>query len=369
MTIWLDAHLSPRPHLALNLPTPRRTPVTRAALLLLAVAAPTFAQTADVIKEGGGLLEANAIQTVEYDIRPLLYKPGSARAGFDSIEQIVREVTANIGPGTWNKPNREIGEKNGTHLVVTASVKCHGDIRELLKTLTDRTDLAVDVTGSVYELDRKEYETALLPQTEKGKLAVVNDEGAILSGALSGAKPENRRPEAGKPATVSDGWAKLVAKSGKKTLDGTARIATGRAATVASSRKAVEYLGTPGKKASEAFEVEFVGTTITAAVRVPRERRSVFVSVTETTRELVEVVKGRKCDELRGEVSLVETPRVAEAVAKADAGEVPDGAVVAVPLTGGSKDTVRVLILRPVIFIQSEEDAIRKAEAEKKGKK
>ncbi len=252
-------------------------------------------------------------------------------------------MTAAVEPGAWNKPGREIGEKNGTHLVVTTSANRHADIKTLLQVLTDRTDLAVDVSGTVYELDRKQYETELLPKAGK------------------------RTPEFGRPVEVSDEWAKLVAKSGLKTLDGTARIATGRAATVVSSRKAVEYLGSGGKqKPSEAFDLEFVGTTISATVRVPRERRSVFMSVTETTRELVEVVKGRKDDALRGDISLAETPRVSEVVVKADAGEIADGAAVAVPLSGSAKDLVRVLIFRPVIFIQAEEDAIRKADAEKK---
>ncbi len=57
-----------------------------APLLLVAFAAPAFAQTADVIKEGGGIELPSDIKTVEYDIRPLLYMPGSARAGFDSVE-------------------------------------------------------------------------------------------------------------------------------------------------------------------------------------------------------------------------------------------------------------------------------------------
>ncbi len=343
--------------------------MNRVALLLLAFAVPAFAQTADVIKEGGGIELPREIKTVEYDIRPLLYKPGSARAGFDSVEQIAREMTAAVEPGTWNKPGREIGEKNGTHLVVTTTANRHAEISTLLKVLTDRTDLAVDMSGTVYELDCKQYETELLPKLEKGKLAVGSDGWVALSGAELLPKPEKRRPEAGKPVMVSDEWAKLVAKSGQKTLDGTARIATGRSATVLSKRKAVEYLGSGGKqKPSEAFDLEFVGTTISATVRVPRERRSVFVTVTEATRELVEVVKGRKDDALRGVVSLTETPRVSELVVKSDAGEVADGAAVVVVLSGGGKDKVRVMILRLVIFIQSEEDAIRKAEAEKKTK-
>jgi len=315
-------------------------------LLVAALAAPpTFAQTADVIKEGGGLLQANTVQTVEYDIRPLLYKPGSARAGFDSVEQVIREVAANIGPGTWNKPNREIGEKNGTHLVVTASASCHSEIATLLKVLIDRTDLAVDVSGTVYELDRKTYESELLPKLDK------------------------RKPDLGRPVEASDESVKWVEKNGQKVTDGTSRIATGRTASVVSKRKAVEYLGGGGKqKPGEAFDLEFVGTTISAAVRVPRERRSVIVSVTETTRELVEILKGRKDDELRGVISLAETPKVAEVVVKSDAGEVADGAALLVPLSGSGKDKVRVLILRPIIFIQAEEDAIKKAEAEKQKK-
>ncbi len=324
-----------------------------APLLLVAFVATTYAQTSDHIKEGGGIELPSDIKTVEYDIRSLLYTPGSSRAGFDSIEQVIREVTANVEPGAWNKPTREIGEKNGAHLVVTTSANRHDDIKTLLKVLTDRTDLAVDVTGTVYELDRKQYETELLAKLDKGKLAVGGDEWAKLGGAELLPKPDKRRPEAGKPAVVSDEWAKLVAKSGQKTLDGTARIATGRSATVLSKRKAVEYLGSGGKqKPNEAFDLEFVGTTISATVRVPRQRRSVFVSITETTRELV---------------ALTDTPRVAEVVVKSDAGEVADGAAVAVLLSGGT-DNVRVLILRPVIFIQAEEDAIKKAEAEKKKK-
>lgn len=79
--------------------------MTRAALLLVSVfalATSATAQTADVINEGRGLLERLRTDFVsrEYDVRPLLYKPGSAKAGFDSVEQVVREVMANVGPGT-----------------------------------------------------------------------------------------------------------------------------------------------------------------------------------------------------------------------------------------------------------------------------
>jgi hypothetical protein len=45
---------------------------------------------------------------------------------------------------------------------------------------------------------------------------------------------------------------------------------------------------------------------------------------------------------------------------KRDEDATPDGAAVAVVLSGGGTDQVRVLLLRPIIFIQAEEDAMKK---------
>jgi hypothetical protein len=339
--------------------------VTRVVLPLAVVfglSVPAPAQTAEMIREGGGIRLPSDVKTVEYDVRPLLYKPGSVRAGFDSIEQVVREVMANVGPGTWNKYGHEIADKNGTHLAVRTTDARQGEIDSLLKVLVARTDLAVNVSGVVYELDRKRYETELLPQLDK---LLIQKQPAFTE-----LKAEQRKPAAGRPVEVSDEWVKVVEKHGQKVLDGNLRIANGRAGTLVSLRKAVEFLGAPGKHMpGEAYDVEFVGTSITATVQVPRERRSVSVNFVETHREFIEVVKGRRNDELRGVVSLVESPRVSEVVTKADVREVPDGAAVLLSVSGGEKDKVRVLIVRPVIFIQAEEDAIKKDQEEKNRKK
>lgn len=330
--------------------------------LALGLSAQAPAQTADVIRDGGGIRGPADFASVEYDVRQLLYKPGSARAGFDSIEQVVREVMANVGPGTWNKNGHEIAEKNGTHLIVRTTDRRQDEIATLLKTLMARTDLAVDVSGVIYELDRKQYESELIPQLDKLPIQ--------KQPAFAELKAEQRKPSPGRPVEVSDEWVKLVEKHGQKVTSGNPRIAAGRTGTVISHRKAVEFLGTPGKhKPGEAYDVEFVGTSITATVQVPQERRWVSVSFVETHRVLLEVAKGRRTDGVLGRVSLVESPRVSEVVTKADVREVPDGAAVLLPVSGGGKDKVRVLIVRPVIFIQAEEDAIKKDKEEKNRKK
>ena len=339
--------------------------MTRAALLLALLfghALPVAAQTADVIRGGGGIRGPADFTAVEYDVRPLLYKTGSARAGYDSIEQVVWEVMANVGPGTWSKDGHEIAEKNGTHLAVHTTDRRQGEIATLLKTLVDRTDLAVDMSGIVYELDRKQYETELLPQLDKLPIQ--------KQPVFAELKAEQRKPSASRPVEVSDEWVKLVEKHGQKVMSGKPRIANGRSGTVVSLRKAVEFLGAPGKhKPGEAYDVEFVGTSISTIVQVPRERRWVSVSFVETHRELIEVARGRRTDDLLGRVSLIESPRVSEVVTKSDVREVPDGAAVLLPVNGGGKDKVRVLIVRPVIFIQAEEDTVKKEQEEKNRKK
>lgn len=328
-------------------------------VVLFGVVTAAVAQTENVIREGGGITAPSDFTSVEYDVRPLLYRPGSAKAGFDSIEQVIREVMSNVGPGTWNKDGHEVAEKNGTRLVVRTTDKRQHEIATLLKTLKDRTDLAVDVAGIVYELDRKYYETELLTQLDTLPIHKQLEFREL--------KAEQRKPSLGRPVEVSDEWVKLLERHGRKVTDGTPRIANGRTGILISHRKAVEFMAAPGKhKMSEAYDVAFVGTSITTTVHVSRERRWVSVSFVEMHHELIEMTKGRRTDDLLGQVSLVESPRMSEVVTKSSVREVPDGAAVLLHINGGEKDKVRVMIVRPVIYIQAEEDAIKKEQEEAK---
>jgi hypothetical protein len=305
--------------------------------LLLAV----FGGAASAQPAGGGKLK-----TVTYDVADLIYKPGG-KGGYDRIDDLIRELLTSADLNTWNGTGPDgssLQELNGTQLEVRATPAQHDVIVDLLGVLRRRVGLAVDLHGDLYELDRAVYEKDLRPWLGKGPQGL-------------GSAPA---------AVIEDDVAALLKKRATHLRSGRARVAPGRAAPFLSARQAFTYLARPGVQ-----DTAFHGLTLRAAVNVTGDRRRVRLALTQDVTELVEVRKRDAVDPETGNEVKVDDPDLVRTSVTVRL-EVDDGYNVLVPVrylpqAVKDKDRVRVLLVRPEIWIE-EEEKLRKEQEEQKKK-
>jgi hypothetical protein len=284
---------------------------------------------------------------VTYDVRDLLARPG--KTGYSSVEALLKIVLTSVNPGGWNAEGGDaVHEVNGSALEVRAPAARQAQVKQVLDALRRAADLAVDLRGDLYEVDRAFYDREVKP-----KLRAAAAGGELrLAGVV--------------PAEL----AQRLAKQGRLVKFAQERLAVGRESPFLSWHRATTYLARPGRdaKAAESLEVVLTGVAVRAAAAVSADRRQVVLKLTQQVTDLLALQKQPRAGAEGGQPRFVELPDLARSVT-AETVQAEDGEPVLLPvhyLPREARDKKRVLVLlvRPTIVLEAEEKARRKIDTQ-----
>lgn len=301
--------------------------------------------------------DPDKLVTRTYDLKPLLTQH-SRPGDLPDADAVVRLILQSVQTGELKTGGNgpQIVVRDNGRLEVRATERVHGDVKDLLDALERLADLAVDVTADVIELDRPAAEKLwkVLPKPAKGKA----DGPVVPFGSTEEDEGKEPPPEVKKAAAE----ASKILKAGKVIQTSTGRYANGAEAVVSARQVVVPYTNHPAAKpaggpvADPLFVKE--GFRLSAQLVVSADRRFVRLKLTEQAAEVVGERK-RQFGELNGKPLVATSPDVAE-YGHSGTAEVPDGGSVLFKLDYAPKDKVWVVVLRPTIFIQAEQDEHKK---------
>jgi hypothetical protein len=317
-----------------------RPPVRGQTLALtLALAVLSGGATVLTAAEPAPAVRPAKLFTVTYDVSNLIRRP-EGKTGYDSVEDLIREVQRLINPASWHGAKEgasTLREVNGTRLEVRTSAAQHAEVKQVLAVLRRVMDVAVVVEVGLYEVERGFYDKVIRPKLGKGR------QGAD-------------RPL---PAAVADDVADELGKRGDLGHTNRVRIANGKGAVIFSWRQAFTYVArvSDGPKPAPVYDTGFGGVRCRAAVAVSADRRQVGLKITLRVTDLLGFKKKTVWDS-NGNPVVVEVPDLATSTTLASV-EADDGQAVLVPVPyqppGARKDRVRLLFVRPLIYIEEEE--------------
>jgi hypothetical protein len=297
--------------------------------------------------------DPSRLVTRTHNLKPLLANPARPHdlPDADAVVRIILQ-TIRIGELKAGGDGPQIVVRDGGKLEVRATEKVQDEIKDLIDALGRLADLAVDVKADVIELDKAAFEKLqkVLPRPVKGKA----DAPAVAFGTPG---TEGKAPMAVEKKAVEA--ANAILKGGRVVQTSTGRYANGAEAVV-SARQVVlpqttRLVAKPAGGADPAFVKE--GFRLSAQLVVSGDRRSVRARLTEQSAEVVGVKK-RDFGEIGGKPFVATAPEVSE-YGRSGTVEVADGGTILFRLDYAPKDKVWVVVLRPTIFIQAEEDVLK----------
>jgi hypothetical protein len=295
--------------------------------------------------------EDKKLVTKVYNLKPLVGERGKA-SGVAHVDAVVKLIFETIPQLRELKPGADgpqIVERDGGRLEVRATAQRHGEIADLLAALERLQDVAVDVKADVIELDAAAYEK-LVKALPKGK---AKPPVLFAAGEEADEKPDlDAKLEA----------ANKVLKAGRVVQTSTGRFVNGAEATISARRVVVPYATLPAAVAvgGRADGTQYVkeGFGLVALPVVSADRRFVRFKLTEQS-TVITGMKKRELGEVGGKLIVAQSP-VVEDLGATGSTIVADGGTAIFRLAYAPKDKVWVLVLRPTIFVQAEEDALKK---------
>lgn len=288
--------------------------------------------------------DPKALVTKVYDLTPFLGEKGRA-GGFADADAVVKMILdvipfGELKPGT---DGPQLVERDGGKLEVRTTAKLHAEVADLIEALARLADVAIDLKVEVVELDAAAF--AKLPKAKAGS-PVLLAVGAEIEDGKAAPAAEKAFAEATK-----------VLKAGRVVQTSEARIANGVEATLSARQSVLTFHpNVVGKKphgppefVKEGFK--FVGVPVVSA-----DRRFVRFKLTEQS-VAVAGVRKREIAGLPGGQTMVAISPDLEDLGSTGSAVTADGGAVLFRLAYAPKDRVWVVVLRPTIFIPSEEAA------------
>lgn len=311
----------------------RRWVVVRNLFAVVVVATLVGTGTAQVAPKK---LDEKALVAKIYDLKPLQGPRGKA-AGLTDTDVVIKMIleTLPIGELKPGADGPQLIERENGRLEVRATAKTHGEINDLIAALERLTDVAVDIKTEVYEFNAGFW----FDQNVKGLFD----------------------PAKGKPMSPVGHWTGLmdllVEKTSRKLQTSESRLVNGADAVVSARQSVSTFASNPGAKSDKPQFVKD-GFRLAAVPVVSADRRFVRLKLTEES-TAVTGVKTRELGEIGGKRIVASTPELQDLGATGSI-EVEDGGAVAFRLAYAPKDKVWLVVLRPTIFIQAEEDEIKR---------
>lgn len=287
-----------------------------------------------------------------YNIKPLIGERGKA-SNFADTDAVVKLIFQTI---RFDEPKPgadgpQVVERDNGKLEVHATEKTHGEIKELLEALERLQDVAIDAKADVYEFDTATYEKlvkALPKERAKTKLPVLFATGADID--------KDDRPIGEKQFEAMN----KILKAGRLVQTSSSRYVNGAETTISARRSVVRFTnhGEPVWAPTDNPLTVKEGFSLAALPVVSADRRFIRFKLTEQS-TAVTGVKKRELGEIGGQKMIAQSLETEDLGATASA-EVADGGTILFKLTYAPKDKVWVVVLTSTIFIQAEEDLLKK---------
>jgi hypothetical protein len=324
--------------------------MTRQPLLLSAVA--TLLTGGFALAQAPKPADPDTLVTRVYDLKSLLGDK-SASTGLADPDAVIRLIleTVRVGEIKPGVEGPQFVERDGDKLEVRATEKVQNEVKELIAGLERVADLAIDIRADVLEFDRETFDKSVKPLFVPAK-------GRTESPVVIGFGDDDEAVEKGRPKAEA---ATKALKPGRPVQSSARRYANGVDAVVAARQTVVPSTTQPEQAIRRVpGGVRFVkeGFRLTAQPVVSWDRRFVRFKLTEQSAAVVGV-KRRDFGEIAGEPFVVTSLQVEDS-GKAGSVEVADGGFAVFRLDYAPKDKVWVVVLRPTIFIQAEQDELNK---------
>jgi hypothetical protein len=291
---------------------------------------------------------AQPLVTRVYDLKHVLAgKTGAADT--DAVIKLIFESVA-VGEVKPGGDGPRVVERDGQKLEVRAAKKVQGEIKDLLDALARLADLAIDIKADVIEFDRATFEKSVKPlfAPPKGR---TDPPAAIGFGDDDEGEPKDR-PKA-EDVTKALKLGRLVQTSSRRYSNGVEAVLSSRQTVVPYTTHPNEALKVPGSVLYVKDGFNLVGLPVVSA-----DRRFIRFKLTEQSSALVGERK-RDFGEIAGQRFVMTSP-VVEDFGRTATVEVGDGATAVFRLDYAPKDKVWLVVLRPRIFIQAEQDELKK---------
>lgn len=271
-------------------------------------------------------------------------KPNTAP---DAATLLVQLIYQELAPGPWPqgiKNAATIRVVNGTKLVVETNRDRHELIANLLAALRRLGDLAVVMNARLYEVDRAFYGkhvAPLLPKAVNGKQNWAVPVTVALWQQLEKLKPFEHGSD-------------VKIKPGKATAF----------LSVQFPYRYVTRFGKPDKinPVVNEYDTGLSGVAFRARVEVSPDRRAIRLHLIQDVAQLAGITKAKMLNLKTGQVQEREVPAVRTAV-RTGFVEIDDGTTILMPVDyqPAAKDRVWLMVAEPRIYIEEEEEQIRKA--------
>ena len=296
-------------------------------------------------------LDDKKLVTKVYDIKPLLGEgskaSGVAVADADAVIKLIFEAIPQLHDLKADDPH--IIERDNGKLEIRTTAARHSEIADLFEAIKRLQDLAIDVKAEVIELDAAAYE----------KFAKALPNGKTKAPVLFAIGEEAEGKEnPGRDKAIADAF-KLL-KTGRVVQTSSNRFVNGAEATLAARLSVVTFHpGIANDKPTGTPQFVKEGFRLAGTPLVSRDRRYVRFKLTEQSLAVTGTKKvdlGEVIDKQRLVLQTLET----QDMGATGSAVVPDGGTLIFRLAYAPKDQVWVVVLKPVIYIQSEEEALKK---------
>jgi hypothetical protein len=297
--------------------------------------------------------------TTVYNVKPLIGERGKA-GGLADTEAVIKRIFQTFPQLRESKlgaDGPQIVECDDGKLEIRATADLQEQVKELLAAIERLQDLAIDLQTRVIELDAAGYEKLLkaVPKVGKGKLPVLFTMDEEVETSL------DKKDAALKRALAE---MHIILQAGRTVQTSSGRFVNGAESTVSARRTVVTFtneinaLGAKAAKEEPLFVKEGFG--LVALPVVSADRRFVRFKLTEQS-TVISGVRKRDFGEIAGEKVVFQTLDTEDLGATGSA-VVADGGAILFKLAYAPKDKVWVVMLKPTIFIQAEEDALKREE-------
>jgi hypothetical protein len=304
--------------------------------------------------------DPKTLVTKVYDLKPLLGEKGKA-GGLGETDAVLKVIFETIPALRELKPGADgpqLVERDNGKLEVRATAATHQELKDLIEALTRINDLKIDVQAVVYEFDTATFDklAKALPRVGRGR------PGAAI---LFASGEEFDKEEVVKEAEKALAGMNKILKAARQVQKSEGRFPNGAESTLSVRQSVVAFQAHEGM---EGEPPQFVkeGFRLSGVLVASADRRFVRMSLTEKSAFRTGIRK-RELGEEMGVKIVAQSPELEDAGGSSSA-VVADGGTAIFRLAYAPKDKVWVVVLQPRIYIQAEQDEIKRQQ-EKKEKK
>jgi hypothetical protein len=311
-----------------------------------------------VAAQPGPKAEGPGLVTKVYSLQTILGPKGKAsgvRNPDDVVKLILETVSAEFKPGL---AGQQLIVRDGGKLEVRAAAKTQAEVGDLLAALASLADIAVEVKSELIELTPAQF--ASLQKTLPTTARPLAGSPILFSTPTN---IEERKPTAEEEKAFAE--MNKILKAGQVVQTSSGRYLNGSESNLSAREFVVAYdQNQVNKKPVEPPHFVKEGYKLIGLPIVSADRRFIRLKLTEQGAVLNGIKKQDFGEIIDGQRLVITAPETTD-LGSTGSVSVPDGGLLVFKLGYAPKDRVWLVVLHPTIFIQAEQDELKKGEKKK----